>query len=290
MRACRDDASFCPACALAQTTPPPQRRRRRAAGRRSRSIEYVVGQAKPPEVPGTAVMDLTLEQAVQIALEKNLTLKAAKLNPQLIDYSLQSARAAFLPRYSSTLFDQQLDLAVERHAPTASTTSPATAQNFNGTFTQLLPWYGGNFNVNFTNNRQAVTNSARTAVQPGVQLAARLSLHAAAAGRLQDGQHAQRAAHRRDSAADRRHPAADHDREHCAPTCAGLLEAAVGHRTDRDLSGARWSSRSGQWEDSKIRVEIGTLAPIETVQFEVAGRPTPNRRCSTRRSAGGRPS
>ena len=63
---------------------------------------YVVGQAKPPDVPGTIQQDLTLEQAIVMSLEKNLALQVSKLAPQLSDYSLQSARAAFLPRYTSS--------------------------------------------------------------------------------------------------------------------------------------------------------------------------------------------
>src|SRR4030095_10206298 len=62
---------------------------------------YVVGQARPPEVPATTLLDLTLEQALQMALDKNLGLQAARMNPQLTDYQLQSARAALLPRYTT---------------------------------------------------------------------------------------------------------------------------------------------------------------------------------------------
>src|SRR5262245_16865091 len=63
---------------------------------------YVVGQAKPPAQPGQRLLDLTLTQAIDLALEKNLDLKVARMDPQKIDYSLRSARAAFMPRYSST--------------------------------------------------------------------------------------------------------------------------------------------------------------------------------------------
>jgi outer membrane protein TolC len=63
---------------------------------------YVVGQAQPEVAPGSTLLPLTLEQAMELALEKNLDLKAARFNPINIDYQLQSARSAFLPRYSST--------------------------------------------------------------------------------------------------------------------------------------------------------------------------------------------
>src|SRR5687767_2808504 len=59
---------------------------------------YVVGQARPPVVEGSKLMELSLEQAQQIALERNLDLKVARMDPQSIDYQLQSARATFLPQ------------------------------------------------------------------------------------------------------------------------------------------------------------------------------------------------
>ena len=91
-----------PGAAWAQTaqTPPPVTTQTPAT--QLPIDRYVVGQARAPELPGTTPQDLTLEQAVQVALEKNLALQAARLNPQIADYSLQSARAAFLPRYQAT--------------------------------------------------------------------------------------------------------------------------------------------------------------------------------------------
>ncbi len=43
--------------------------------------KYVVGQATPEPQPGTQMMNLTLEQAMQMALDKNLDLKVARMNP-----------------------------------------------------------------------------------------------------------------------------------------------------------------------------------------------------------------
>ena len=63
---------------------------------------YVVGRALPPEVPGSPVVDMTLEQAINIALEKNLNLQSAKLNPTLQDLQLASTRATFNPRITGT--------------------------------------------------------------------------------------------------------------------------------------------------------------------------------------------
>src|SRR5690606_39720929 len=55
-----------------------------------------------PLFRSTTMVPLTLEQAMDIALEKNLALKAARLAPQMADYQLASARAAFLPQLTGT--------------------------------------------------------------------------------------------------------------------------------------------------------------------------------------------
>ena len=91
-------AIFVPAVAAAQTPAPAAPATTPAPVAQAQPAppidRYVVGQAKPPEIPGTTLLDLTLEQSLQMALDKNLGLQAARMNPQLADYNLQTARAA----------------------------------------------------------------------------------------------------------------------------------------------------------------------------------------------------
>src|SRR4051812_13539337 len=42
---------------------------------------YTVGQARPPVPEGSELVELTLEQAYALALEKNLDLKVARMQP-----------------------------------------------------------------------------------------------------------------------------------------------------------------------------------------------------------------
>jgi outer membrane protein TolC len=250
-----------PGVALAQTT-----QASAAGGQQTQPVDqYVVGQAKPPEVPGTTIRDLTLEQAVQIALEKNLSLQVAKLNPQLLDYSLQSARAAFLPRYSSTYsISNSTSPSNDRTDGINNVTN--NRQNFNGSFAQLLPWHGSAFNLNFTNNRQG-SNSARVAVNPSYnsQLSFSYTMPLLAGFRMDGTRNELRTVAIQRQIADIQ------------------LQTTI-ENLRADVRQNYWSLRSAieqieiarraldlarrSWEDSKIRVEIGALAPIETVQFE----------------------
>ncbi len=68
---------------------------------------YVVGQAKPPATPGKTQLDMSLDQAMQRALDKNLNLIAARYNPQAVDYQLLAARAIFTPTSHEHVFLQQ---------------------------------------------------------------------------------------------------------------------------------------------------------------------------------------
>jgi outer membrane protein TolC len=122
---------------------------------------YVVGRALPPETPGAQRVDLSLEQAIERALEKNLDIKNAKLNPQMQDYTLQAARAAFRPtlngNYSYRNSSQQSTSQLDGGARITSQTN-----SFGSSMSQRLKWQGANVSVNFTNSRAATDNSFST--------------------------------------------------------------------------------------------------------------------------------
>ncbi len=128
-----------------------------------RVTQYVVGQAKPPVPAGTALRDMTLDEAVQIALENNLGLQAAKMNPQIQDYSLQQSRAAFRPTLSAS-FNQ-------RHSATVSTSTLDgvskvinQTQSYSTSLSQNLPFYGANYSVTFNSGRSS--NNQITNIRP----------------------------------------------------------------------------------------------------------------------------
>jgi len=93
---------------------------------------YVVGQARPVPAAGSQLMDLTLEQATDLALEKNLDLKAQRLAPQAVDYQLQAARAAFNPRFTSSYNYNNSSQPNNSTLETGLTTITSKRQQFNG--------------------------------------------------------------------------------------------------------------------------------------------------------------
>ena len=63
---------------------------------------YEVGLAEPPTDESTIMVSLTLQEAIQRALETNLDIQSARLNPEIQSYAWASARAAFNPSLNIT--------------------------------------------------------------------------------------------------------------------------------------------------------------------------------------------
>ncbi|HJN45794.1 MAG: hypothetical protein CL477_06050 [Acidobacteria bacterium] len=110
------------------------------------------------QTPGTGPnADLTLEDAIARALERNLDIAVERLNPQVIDLSLAQQLSVYRPTLSSTFGNN-------------SRTNPSSTQldggeavvsdtsTFNGGIDQAIQWGGGSYQVNFNNNRTATNN------------------------------------------------------------------------------------------------------------------------------------
>ncbi len=137
--------------------------------------QYIVGQAKPPATPGAPTRTLTLDDAIQIALEKNLDLQVAKLNPLIQDYNLVTARAAFRPTMTGT-FQQN-----HQSQPSTSVLDGVTAaaissqtQSYNIALNKRLQYYGGQMGLSFVSSR-ATTSSLNTTRNPNYQGSFRLN-------------------------------------------------------------------------------------------------------------------
>jgi outer membrane protein TolC len=115
--------------------------------------KYVVGTAKPPQVPGSETVDMTLEQAIQIALDHNLSLEVAKLNPQIQDYVLEGARAVFVPQITAS-YNYNNQTAPSTNTTEGVLTNITTTNRYNAGVSQTTPWYGGSYLVNFNNSSQ----------------------------------------------------------------------------------------------------------------------------------------
>lgn len=112
------------------------------------------GQSAQPAPPQSAAAPrrLSVDEAVRLALEQNLSLQVQRLEPQLQDLGIAQTRTAWTPTLSSTITDTSAT------SPISNFFSGASNQLVNDRFglsvqaNQALPW-GANYNVTWNNNR-----------------------------------------------------------------------------------------------------------------------------------------
>jgi outer membrane protein len=122
-------------------------------------IEQAAARLEVVQTPGSGPrVNLTLEDAIARALERNLDLVVQRLNPLVFDLSLAQQLAFYRPT-------------VNANVSNSSRTNPSSTQldggeavvsdtaTVNGGLDQAVQWGGGNYTVNWNNNRSASTNA-----------------------------------------------------------------------------------------------------------------------------------
>lgn len=227
---------------------------------------YVVGRALPPEVPGTQRLELTLEQAIERALEKNLDIQSAKLTPQMQDYTLQAARANFKPtlnaNYGYTNSSQQSTSQLDGGARVTS-----QVQSFGSSVSQRLPWQGGQASANFSNSRNA-SNSAFSTRNPSYSSNLNLQYtQPLLAGRTIDGQrNALRTGEIQKTIVDIQLQTQIENIKNQVRTRYWALRQSI---EAIEIQRRALALSNQQLADQKVRVEIGTLAEIDLVQQDL---------------------
>ena len=97
---------------------------------------------------------MTADQAVARALERNVTLSQQRLTPQTFDYSLAATYAFYRPNLNSTVSTQSATTLARQTIEGGVRTNSDTAV-WNAGIAQNMRWQGGNYQVNWTNNRIA---------------------------------------------------------------------------------------------------------------------------------------
>ena len=106
-------------------------------------------------------VDLTEDEAVARALERNVTLAAQRLTPQTFDYQIAATRAFYRPTITSML-NTQAQTQLGRLTTDGGDKTNIDNTNWNGGLTQNLWWGGGQLVTNWNNNRQESTQNTAT--------------------------------------------------------------------------------------------------------------------------------
>lgn len=129
----------------AQQAPPPQ------------TGQTVVTPPAPAAAQGGPVLQLTMDQAVAMAIESNIGLKSERLAVDIAAEGVAGAEAAFKPTLTANLSTQsQTSLPSSFTQLTSGSISGAT-QSGGAQVTQSLPWLGGTYQASWQNSLSTTT-------------------------------------------------------------------------------------------------------------------------------------
>jgi outer membrane protein TolC len=111
----------------------------------------------PPPGDGP-LAPITLEDAIARALERNIDIAVVRLTPRIRDWDLAAQRASFLPTLTGTVGPSGSSRQATRDIDGGAQITTDTL-TYNAGVTQLMPKWGGDFSLNFTNSRQATSDS-----------------------------------------------------------------------------------------------------------------------------------
>ena len=253
-----------PAAAWAQTTSAAQTP---AAPQTPQVDRYIVGQARPPENPAMPMVEMTLEQAIERALEKNLDLRAARLQPRTLDFQLRSIRASYTPTFISSY---SYNNAARRSENTLDGVERVTTvdQGYNGRWQQTLPWYGSNYSIAFNNGRTA-DNTVTRRINPSYNssVAFNFSMPVWQGFKIDQNRNRLQTLPILRNVEDLRLQIQIENLKNSVRIAYWSLRSAI-EQIEIQRQALRLAERT--LSENRVRIEIGTMAPIETVQQEAA--------------------
>jgi outer membrane protein TolC len=135
----------------------------REASKRITSATQAGSTVADPAQSGAATgpaLTLSLDDAVKMALDRNLDIAVQRLNPQINDIAVASAMTVYRPTIGSVFQQRSSTNAPTSQLQQGANGAPTTDQlQYNGTFTQAVPFHGGSFSAQLNNYRQTSTSN-----------------------------------------------------------------------------------------------------------------------------------
>ena len=228
-------------------------------------IEKAMAHVGQVPATGTPQIDLSLDEAIALALERNLDIAVERLNPQLMDLQIAQANAAYQPTLSTSFTNSSRANPSSSQLDGGQKTVQDT-QTVDTSINQSVPWGGGNFQVGWNNNR-VESNNFFSSFNPSY----RSTFQASYTQPLLRGFSIDSARQQLQVTAINRELSDVTLRETITNTLANVRS------TYWDFVFATQSLQVQQQslalaeqliQDNRARVEIGTMAPIDIVQSE----------------------
>ena len=221
-----------------------------------------------PQTAGTIQgprVDLTADEAVARALERNVTLASQRLTPRLSDYQIAATWATYRPSLTST------------YVTNSQTQLPSTTieggdivhndtSNWNAGLAQNLRWFGGNYQLQWTNDRQN-TDRFNSTFNPSFNSGFRAVYTQPL---LQNFKIDQTRANLQTQAIQR--DVAELDLQATIASTTAQVRNAYWElayaQLNLEAQRASYDLATRLVNDNRARVEIGTMAPIDVVQAQ----------------------
>ena len=221
--------------------------------------------ARDAQSPDRPLRELRLEEAVSLALEKNLDIQVAKLEPQAVDFQVAGVRNTYRPSFTSTLGVR------DQYALPTSTLNGGTKVN-NATNTYNFGWsqnvskWGGAYTVNWTNSRLETSNAFST-FNPSFQT----NLVASYSQPIMRGFRIDNTRQQLQVNLINRDISEESARATTVQTVANVRNAywdLVFAQSAVEVAVRATELADKLVEDNQARVEVGTLAPLDIVQAQ----------------------
>jgi outer membrane protein len=103
--------------------------------------------------PGPRV-NLTIEEAVARARERNTDIAVARVTPRLDDFSIAALAANYVPNATSSVNSQRVSNFPTQITQGLTSITATTTQSWNAGIAQNIWWGGGSYTLNWTNSRK----------------------------------------------------------------------------------------------------------------------------------------
>jgi len=106
------------------------------------------------QAPAGPVLELSMDEAVNLAMQHNLGLQSARLNLDVASTNIAATRAAFLPSLTTSLSRNTSQAQGFRNADGTTSVTSATRLDGGSRMNGVLPWYGTAYTVNWNAARR----------------------------------------------------------------------------------------------------------------------------------------
>jgi outer membrane protein len=141
---------------------------RMATGQTSTATQQPAAQSPGASSETRPTVQMSLDDAVRLALERNLDIAVQRLNPQISDISIASIRSVYHPSLTSTVFTQSQTNPATNTLGGANVAGAGVLNDtatYNAGVAQSIPWGGGSVAIQFNNSRVS-TNSLNNLFNP----------------------------------------------------------------------------------------------------------------------------